>query len=160
MRHKRFSLLALLAALLLLAACNGPQPAAEKPADLAAAYQKMEESGKLPAMLAILPDMALDFYGIDTEQCTQWVLRLSQDSLIADEVLLIQAQDEAAAEEILGFLQGRMDTKAAEAITYSPEQYAIIKRGHLVRDGLFLALIVSPDADDLLAIYREFVPGT
>ena len=47
-----------------------------------------------------------------------------------------------------------MQAKAEEAQTYSPQQYAIIKQGHLLSSGLELALIVSPDAPKLVQIYQ------
>jgi len=159
MRNPKAGLLvSLLAIALLLGGCGG-RPAPGQPVSLTDVYRQMEEQVGLPLMLEMTPELALDFYGIDTARCAQWVLRLAQDSLTADEVLLIEARDAAAAEEIHGYLQGRMEAKAAEAITYSPEQYAIIRRGHLLRDGLYLALIVSPDAEALLKVYRGQVPG-
>lgn len=149
----------LLAALLLLSGC-GQQAPAPKPLSLEAAYARMAQAVTLPPMLEVDGEMALDFYGIEPGWCVQAVMMLAEDSLIADEILLLEARDQATADAMAALLKNRMDAKAAEAITYSPEQYAIIQRGHLVREGLHLALIVSPDADALLEAYRAAVfPG-
>ena len=148
----------LLVAALLLSGCAG-KPAPQKPVSLQAVYAAMSEKVALPPMLEVDGELVLDFYGFEPGTYTQGILMVAEDSLIADEILLLEARDQASADALKELMQGRLDAKAAEAITYSPEQYAVIKEGHLVRDGLYLALIVSPDADQLLGIYREFIGG-
>lgn len=156
MKYKLLLLLAL-SLFILLAGCT-PQEAA--PVDLMKTYQQIEAAVNLPPMLAVDSELAMEFYGIDTAGCAQWSLHLAEDSLIADEILLLEAKDKAGADAIEKLLKSRMDAKAAEAITYSPEQYAIIQKGHLLRQGLHLALIVSPDADAILSVYQAaFQPG-
>jgi hypothetical protein len=69
-------------------------------------------------------------------------------------VVLIRAKDEAAAKRILPFLESRMQAKAEEAQNYSPEQYAIIKQGRILSQGVEMALIVSPEVGQLVSLYQ------
>ena len=158
---RKTALPALLVLCLLLSACAAPASPAAQPLPLADIYTKMGEQVQLPPMVTVGADLALDFYGIDLAKTRQAVLKMASDSLLADEVLLIEAVDEAAAKEIENLLQGRIQAKAKEAEGYSPKQHDIIKKGHVVREGLQLALIVSPDADALLKLYKSLLkPGS
>lgn len=143
-------LVGLLAALLLLAGCAAPA----QPRDLQMVYTAMEKAAVLPAMVVVPEGLVPDFYGIEPGWYEQALFMVSADSLLADEVVLIRARDQAAAKDILGMLEARMQAKAEEAQTYSPKQYAIIKQGQLLSSGLELALIVSPDAPKLVQIYQ------
>lgn len=151
-KTRRLALM-LLAALLLLTGCAGPARN-QAPADLNAVYQAMEQAGVLPDMVAVPQDMLPDFYGIQPEMFSSAVFMVSADSLLADEVVLIRAKDGASAAKILSLLHARMAAKAEEAQAYSPEQYAVIRRGQVLSKGQDLALIVSPQAEKLLALYR------
>lgn len=146
-------LLALALALLLLSGCAAPEKKTET-IDLKAVYQAMEKTGALPDMTAVPESMLLDFYGIDPAWCAEALFMVSADSLLADEVVLIRAKDEAAAKRILPFLESRMQAKAEEAQNYSPEQYAIIKQGRILSQGVEMALIVSPEVDQLVSLYQ------
>lgn len=150
------ALSAFLALALLALALGGCRPKAVKDGALTDIYADMEATGVLPPMLEVDAEMALDFYGFDPADYAQGVLMISQDSLLADEVLLLRATDAAAAARLKAFMQGRLEAKANEAKGYSPEQYAIIQKGQLLAEGLSLALIVSPDVDKLTAVYRQY----
>ena len=145
--------LALALALLLLSGCAAPSKQVES-IDIKAVYLAMEKTGALPGMTAVPDGMLLDFYGIDPAWCAEALFMVSADSLLADEVVLIRARDEAAAKRILPFLESRMQAKAEEARNYSPEQYAIIKQGQILSRGVELALIVSPQVSRLVSMYQ------
>ena len=146
-------LLAMALALLLLSGCAAPKKKTET-IDLKTVYQAMEKTGALPDMTAVPENMLLDFYGIDPAWCAEALFMVSADSLLADEVVLIRAKDEAAAKRILPFLESRMQAKAEEAQNYSPEQYAIIKQGRILSQGVEMALIVSPKVGQLVSLYQ------
>lgn len=149
---KRFLLAGMLLALglLLLTGCGQPQ----KTKDLAQVYQQMEGTGHLPTMIALDAEEALNLIGLETDTMAQSVVMLSQNSLLADEVILLETRDKAAADKAYQLLEGRMKAKADEARAYSPEQYAIINKGILKQDGLVLLLLVSPEVDALYAVYN------
>lgn len=145
----------MLLCLLTLTACS-PTPAVKGPTILPVheSYQKLEGLGILPPMVEVPEDMVLDFYGIAPEWYSQAVFMVSEDSLLADEVVLISAKDDKSVKEIEAMLTSRLDFKAEEARSYSPQQFDIIKKGWLVAQGLDIALLVSPQADSLLAAWQ------
>lgn len=148
---RKISLISGLLLLLLLGGCSSKMPTLSG----AERYQRMEKTAQLPPMLQVESEMALDFYGINVTACKDFVAYIALDSLLADEVILLQAkqlQDVPALKELL---QARWDAKAAEAESYSPQQYAIIERGQLLVSGQELALIVGQDIDNLLKAYKQ-----
>jgi len=140
----------ILALALLLSGCAGPQNSRS----LKDTYDAIRQAEVLPEMVAVPEDMVRDFYGIDPAWYEEAVFQVASDSLLADEVVLIRAREEADADRILMMLKERLSAKAEEAKTYSPQQYAIINRGQILAEGRELALLVTPQADVLLAIYK------
>ena len=136
---------------LLLAGCT-PQ---KKDISLAQIYQQMEETGVLPEMLPLDEEEGYNLIGLEYDQYTEQVVMVSQNSLLADEVILLRAKDKASADATYKLLEGRMDAKSREARDYSPEQYAIIKDGILKQDGQTLILLVSPRVNELNDVYNQ-----
>ena len=148
---KRLIALLLVILTLCLAGCGGKEQAVEM--DVQAVYESME--GTLPEMLVMDEAMMLNFCGIKAEQCAQVVVAVCSDGLRADEVWLIEAADEAALKELEGLAEGRLTRKGEESITYSPEQYEVVKKAEVITAGNYLAVLVSPDVDALVDIFNE-----
>ncbi|MBE6922544.1 MAG: DUF4358 domain-containing protein [Ruminococcaceae bacterium] len=158
-----FALLLAVTVLLSLTACSGqeePQPQAPSvtteapaaPADMSAIYEEMEKT--LPEMIPMDETTMLNFCGISAEDCTQVVAAICADGLITDEVWLIEAKDEASLATLKSLAESRLKAKGEESITYSPEQYAVVQKAQIICDGLYMALIVSPDVDTLAEIFN------
>jgi len=79
------------------------------------------------------------------------------EGLKADELWLIQAADEAALERIEVLAQSRKTAKMDETSFYSPDQYAICEDGRIVTEGLYMAFIVSPEAEAMEKAFIEAV---
>lgn len=149
---KRIAVLTLIAALLLgLAACGQAEPEA-KSADLQALYASYEST--LPAMLVLDETMMLNFLGIQAGDCTQVVAAICADGLRADEVWLIEAKDQAAFDKLSALVDTRLAAKLEETESYNPEQYAVCEKAVILNEGLYLAFLVSPDADTLKASFE------
>lgn len=119
-------------------------------------YAQMLESGVLPDMMALPVNMVADFYGIDPADCTDGLYYISFDNLLADEIVLVDAADADAADRIEKALTARLAMKAQEADDYAPEQYAIIKKCKITRNGLTVAMLVSPEAKALTELFMQF----
>ena len=156
MTVKRIRLIALLAALtLLLCGCSG-QPAQKKEGSAEDICTAMTASGKLPEMLALDGEEIYDLIGIAPEDCAEITWLIAEDGLLADEIAVLTAVDEAAAKRCEALLATRVEARKAEFENYLPEQAAVMKKAVLLRSGLHLALIVSPEAAALQAIYGEY----
>lgn len=150
MKIIRLAMLALCLIALLTGCAAKPEPRS-----LQDIWQTMLKADVLPDMATVPEGMVLDFFGIEPDWYEEAVFMVARDSLLADEVVLIRARDDAAAKQIHQMLESRMEAKAAEARTYSPVQYAVISMGQVLIKGRELALLVCPEADTLLAIYQS-----
>ena len=141
------SLLLVFSLLLTLTACGGKEAAVS--VDVNALYESYSE--QLPEMF--YPDDAtlMNFLGIDAADCTQYKLAICAEGMRADEVWLIEAKDEAALETLRQLAQTRIESKLDETVTYAPDQYVVVEKAELLTNGLYLALLISPDVDTLKA---------
>ena len=136
---------------LLLCGCGGEAADASQaaPVDVQTLYTALEAFG-MPEMLELDGTMQLNLYGIRSEDVKQTKVAVASDGLRADEIWLIEAVDEAAAETIKGLAEGRVRQKDAESITYSPEQNVIVKKSHIAREGNWVIFICSPEVDKMV----------
>ena len=136
-----------------LAACGGSSEPAETTAavsaDLGALYEAC--TAHMTAMMPVEGDMRLDFMGIAPEDCSQVYTAFAEDGLLTDEIWLIEAASQEALDLLRTLAENRMKAKADETVSYSPEQYAVVEKGVILEQGLYLALIVSPEAETIQA---------
>ena len=110
----------------------------------------------LPEMLELDAGLMLDYCGIKEADVTAAKVLICADSLRTDEIWLIQAKDAAAADTIVKLAEKRLTKKGEASITYSPEQYAVVEKAELLRQGNFVALIVSPDVAPMADAFRQY----
>ena len=145
---KVISLILAFALILSLAACGGKQEEAVS-LDLDALFESYSQY--LPDMF--YPDEAtmLNFLGINVEDCTRYKVAICAEGMRSDEVWLIEAKDEAALETLRQLAQTRIESKLEETVSYAPDQYVVVEKAQILTNGLYLALLISPDVDALKA---------
>ncbi len=156
MKKQMLIALSLLCLCLLLSACSSAPanaPAADMSSRFEAVYTKIEAN--FPEMMEIPQDMVLDYYGIDPADYSAGFFMISVDNMLADEIVMLQAVDGAAADRLEGMLEERLQAKAEEAESYSPEQFAVISACRILRDGQTLALIVSPEFSSMADTFKQ-----
>lgn len=153
---RRFFLM-ILAALTVfsMTACGGGKTAEGKQMDMQQLYTSLQEAVQMPEMLTLDERMMLDYCGIRSEQVKQAVVVICADSLRTDELWLLEAVDEAAAKALAELADSRLRNKEAESVTYSPEQYAVVKKAELLQIGNYVILLVSPDSAAMAQVVRE-----
>ncbi len=137
--------------LLSFSACGGKKTVTAENRDLAVIYAKMEET--LPEMTQLSQKKMNDLYGVSEQLYQEALVYVSSDGLLADEVWLIRANDEASLNTLKAKAESRMQAKDAESEVYSPEQNSIVRFGRVITDGLYLALLVSPEVDALVKAF-------
>jgi len=159
---KRFLLILAAAAMVFsLAACGGDETPATTGAaqsaqvsmDLAQVFSDMK--AKMPEMTDLGENAMLNRYGIKAEYCSEAYVAVCTDGMKADEIWLIKANDETSLQTLQTLANNRMQAKDDESVTYSPEQNKIVKQGKVVTNGLYLALIVSPEVTALEAVFAN-----
>lgn len=150
---KRLIALALVLVMLCLAGCGGKDSGSDIQMDVKSVYDSM--AAVMPEMLVMDEMMMLNFCGIEAEMCEQAVVSVCFDGLRADEVWLIEAKDADSLKQLQTLAQSRLERKGEESITYSPEQYEVVQAAEVITAGNYLAVIVSPDVSELVAIFNE-----
>ena len=149
---KKFLSVLLVSVLLLtLSACGGSKQSS-KSADLTAVLASFSFDGE---MLDLDETDMLDIYGIQAADIKQFAAATSTTGIDCDEVVLVEATDADAAKRVKEALDTRYQTKLNETENYLPDEYAIIKTCSVTMDGNYVAMIVAPNAADLVKIYNE-----
>lgn len=148
---KALSLLLALSLVLSMAAC-GDKAEETVSMDVNALYESYSQY--MPDMFYPDDDTMLNFLGISAEDCAQYKVAICAEGMRTDEVWLIEAKDEASLETLRKLAQTRIESKLDETVTYAPDQYVIVEKAELLVNGLYLALLISPDVDTLKAVFE------
>lgn len=155
-------LLCLVLALITLCTLCGcgekPAPAPVK-LDCAGLYEQMLALPDMPGMIPVSEKRIRNYYGIDPESCPQLVMAVCEDGLRVDEIWLIEAGSEEAAQQLVKLAESRITQITAETENYLPEQAAVVKAGKVLRSGANVALFISPQAEEMTALYQKALGG-
>ena len=147
---KAISLLLILSLALTIAACGMKEE--KKSIDVSALYESYRQY--LPEMFRPDESTMLSFLGIRVENCAQYQIAICSEGMRADEVWLIEAKDQASLESLRKLAQTRIEAKLDETKSYVPDQYVVVEKAELLTNGLYLALLISPDVDTLKAEFE------
>lgn len=130
---------------------EGDEPDETYAGALAAAFL---QTGALDDMAPYSDTDLLDYYGIDPAACES-IVGYTDAVGYTNELLIVQA-DEAQAAEFETLLAGYLEDRAAQFAGYDADAEALVRQAVLRRDGGVVLMIVSPQADALLEVYRGF----
>ena len=153
---KKLIALVLALSLLGLVGC-GKSDSGEKPAaklNMEELYTSLLETKDMTEMVRMNEGMMLNVCGIQAEDCVQAVVAVAGDGLLADEIWLIEAKDADTLSSIKTLSDNRLKQKGDESVTYSPEQYEVVKAAHVITESNYLIMLVSPNADTMEAAVR------
>lgn len=102
-------------------------------------------------------DALMNLYGIDASLVAQSASFVTMSGTFPDEVILVEAVDEAAAATIQEKLQNRLNEVLVQSETYDPENYKAAQSCQVRVNGLYVSLILSPKQADMAAIYATYV---
>lgn len=149
---KILSIVLLVALMCTLTACGGKKEAA-KSANLGEVMAKFNLNGE--NMMTMEAADIEAFYGIPAADMKQYAAAVSTTGINCDEIVLIEATDADAAKRVKTALDNRYQAKLNETDGYLPEENAIIKTCSVTIDGNYVAMIVGPNAADMVKIYNE-----
>ena len=107
--------------------------------------------------IAELSDIRLmeRYYGITSEMAEEFAGCYNPNGVDQEEIVLVKAANDDAAEEIESRLETRYQTKLNQNKDYNPEQAAMISACSVDRDGLYVSMIISQNAERMRQIYRD-----
>lgn len=153
---KRFAaLICALALMLLFCSCSDDSSSGRALTDV---FSEIKSACSLDNVLEFTDAASLDrHYGIAAEDVSEFAGCISKMSTDQTEIVLIKASDKDAAGRISQALQNKYRSKLQENRNYSPEQYAMIENGVLEINGLYVSMIVAPDAEAINKLYKASV---
>ena len=154
---KRFAaLICALALMLLFCSCSDDSGSSGRA--LTDVFSEIKSACSLDNVLEFTDAASLDrYYGIAAEDVSEFAGCISKMSTDQTEIVLIKASDKDAAGRISEALQNKYRSKLQENRNYSPEQYAMIENGVLETNGLYVSMIVAPDAEAINKLYKDAV---
>ena len=153
MKKTVISALSLILALLMFASCGKTAPAEVSIQEI---YGKITSSVTMPEQtLELAAGDLKDFYNIDAEKVSEFAA--VQDACgYKDEIVIIKAADEAAAQEIAELLTNHIEYQKNSMKNYAPEQYKILGSSSVITKGVYTAMFISAEQDAMAEIFNSY----
>ena len=130
-----------------------PEEAVREETVLDEIYARICSELSCPEMLELNERTITGYLGLRPEEYRDGRFYLCANNLKADEIWLIETEDEAAARDMQARAQERITMKAESYERYLPEESEISRQGVAVTKGRYVALFISPDAQRMRDIF-------
>lgn len=162
---KRFLLLLMaLTMLLALAACGGgeeePAPAQEPAAsvDLEALKAQMLSDAGIADYIDVPAENLSNVYGIDPAQvASAAAFNAMTGGAFPEEVVMVQAADEAAAADVAAKLETKLDAIAEQAASYDPDSLELAQNCDVVVSGVYVGMFFTQHYDAMVSAFQNAV---
>lgn len=136
--------------MMLLSACGEPA----KP--LSEVFGNIKSEVTINNMNELTSVESLDkYYGIAKKDVAEFAGGINNTGVSQEEVVLIKAVDSDSANRIKTALDNRYQAKLNENKSYNPEQAKMIEKCSVEQNGLYVAMIISENADEIAKIYKS-----
>ena len=125
---------------------------------LANVYSSIREQVHLSDMNDFQDVASLErYYGITAEEVVDFAGGINYSGVDQEEIVMVQASNEQAAEHIQTTLDNRRQSKYNENKNYHPDQVGMINRSRVDRNGMYISLFLSDNADQIREIYNTLL---
>ena len=132
--------------LALLAACGA------KNVDLSAVTQSITSSYDLGEMKTVDDTDALNrYYQISPDDVKQFSALLSSSAKAYNEIVIVEAVDSTAAENVKTQLDARLSSQLSNAKSYDAEQVSMIEACKVKTSGSFVYMVIGADHDAIVS---------
>ena len=111
------------------------------------------QKGYLNALYPLDYADALDLYGIDFTACRDGVAY--GDAAGYTNEAVVAEGDAVALDQVEALLRAHLEAVKAQFKGYDPKALALTEKAVLVREGDAVLFIISPDAEAMLAVFRD-----
>ena len=136
-------------------------PAAETPRAetvLDRIYARIGELDSDVLMMELKGDQ-LSYLGLQPEDFKDGRFYVCSNGLKADEIWLVEAENDTAAQAMLSRARARIELRAATFDKYLPEESALARKGVAAAEGRWVGLFISEDAEKMRDIFLEAIGG-
>ena len=124
--------------------------------DLKAILEKVKAEVKMPADTSDFNAAKMKrTFGIEEDLMDDFAGLYCTDGLTQDEIVYVKAKNEDATKKIEEQLQKNWESKYNVIKNYSPEQVKNIESAKVEKNGLYVSLVISADADKIKSIFSE-----
>lgn len=143
---------------------NQNDPAAEtstqpiEDVDLAALADQMLSDAGITDTIPVSADSLASVYGIDGSKIvSSAAYNASANGAFPQEIVMIEATDEAAAGDIAAQLTSRLESIATQAASYDPDSLALAEKCSVITSGDYVGLFFSEHYDQLAGAFQSAV---
>ena len=119
--------------------------------------QKLQATGGYADMHEYPSDDLMDYYGIDTSLCDEFVFYVADVSPKADTIAMFKCKSKEAADEIAQKLEGYLSFMVDSTVDYAPEEYDKTKKTGVSTFDNFVELIITSDQKSSQAVLDEYI---
>ena len=132
-------------------------PAEPEPVDLTQVRDAIIDGLEIAEPFLLDTDALLNLYGIEGAWVAQSASFATMSGTFPDEVVLVEALDEAAAASVAQCLQSRLDEVLVQSKSYDADNYAAAQACQVRCDGLYVSLLLSPKQAEMTEICQRFL---
>ncbi|HCA05024.1 MAG TPA: hypothetical protein DEO32_03890 [Ruminococcaceae bacterium] len=153
---KLCAVLAALIAAVILCSCSGGGEKKESSVPLSQVFEKIKSQVEIKDFNEFNNAKSLDrFYGLTDNDFEEYAGGINSSGVNQEEIVLIKAKDEAAAARVKEALDTRYASKVAQNKNYNPQQAAMVEKCSVEKNGLYVTMIVSPNAEKITTIFKS-----
>lgn len=121
-------------------------------------YTVIQNEVTLPDMLELKEKSDLEnYYGIKEDDVADFYAAIDSSGVGQDEIVFIKAKDAASAGRVEERLNSRYDSKLKQNESYNPKEAAKIKKCSVKKNGNYVSMVISDDAEKIEQIYNNSV---
>lgn len=125
--------------------------------DLSAVKAAIISGAGVTDPIDVASDRLVNLYGIEESQIKQAAAFITIGAVFPDEIVMIEAVDDAAAAQIEAALSNRLAEVKEQSKSYDPESYALALECTVDKNGLFVSMFLAPGHAKMKSIYGEYV---
>ena len=138
-----------------LAACGVASVTKDATKNIAAIKEQIITELAIEDPMDIPTERLLDLYGIDPASVKDSACFVTMGGAFPDEIIMINAADSAAADEIVEKLNTRLADVSNQAQNYDAESFAQFQKCKVQVQGHCIALFISAKAEQMQKIFEE-----
>lgn len=123
-------------------------------------YEEIGRNVSLISPVEMSESFLSNYYGIDPEQLAEFVFSMSEEATSAETVALMKVKQEEDTERIAEALQVVVEEKRGEMENYLPEQFEIVNRSAVKKEGPYVWLVISEQEEAISRIIEDHIQST
>ena len=124
--------------------------------ELKTIYAKVKKEVTLPEEMSDFTEKRLErVLGVTSEQMEDFAGGMCTDGVKQDQIIYIKAKTDADVADIQEKLQNNWEAIYNVIQNYDPKQKANIEKAKVETNGMYVSLVISPDADQIKKIFSD-----